>query len=232
MKVCPDDFSPVGLKLAGNKKKNGTKAAAGVALGVVAGDAVAKVVKDLMFGTPDYKPLYGDISGVLPQPEAPLAKLCIVEARGGSDKKADGHRGDTITICNGVIKAGCACEPIFYSDATYGLFKKYVSACDGVIVRVNPGTYDGITQSKLDALMREMSSKGKVIMSHPDVMLKMGAKDALCKINSLSCGLPDTLAYYSEEELTAGFKKTCAFQPRVIKQNRGSQVCIATTLEL
>ena len=38
----------------------------------------------------------------------------------------------------------------------------------------------------------------------------------------LSCGLPDTFAYYTAQELEAGFKKTCAFQPRVIKQNRGS----------
>merc|ERR1719191_993419 len=34
-------------------------------------------------------------------------------------------------------------------------------------------------------------------------------------------GLPDTLAYYNREELENGFRKTCAFQPRVIKQNRG-----------
>ena len=38
----------------------------------------------------------------------------------------------------------------------------------------------------------------------------------------MSIGLPDTLAYYSAEEFAAGFKKTMAFQPRVIKQNRGS----------
>jgi len=50
----------------------------------------------------------------------------------------------------------------------------------------------------------------------------MGAKDALVKIGKLNCGLEDTLAYYSAEELEINFKKTCAFQPRVIKQNRGS----------
>merc|ERR1719437_144073 len=38
----------------------------------------------------------------------------------------------------------------------------------------------------------------------------------------MSIGLPDTLAYYSEKEFESGFKKTMAFQPRVIKQNRGS----------
>ena len=38
----------------------------------------------------------------------------------------------------------------------------------------------------------------------------------------MNIGLEDTLAYYSPEEFVAGFKKTMAFQPRVIKQNRGS----------
>ena len=52
--------------------------------------------------------------------------------------------------------------------------------------------------------------------------MQMGAKDALVNIGKLNCGLEDTYAYYNEEDLVAGFKKTCAFQPRVIKQNRGS----------
>ena len=50
----------------------------------------------------------------------------------------------------------------------------------------------------------------------------MGAKDALTKIAKLNIGLEDTLSYYTEESFIAGFKKTMAFQPRVIKQNRGS----------
>merc|ERR1712093_496644 len=50
----------------------------------------------------------------------------------------------------------------------------------------------------------------------------MGAKDALTRIAHLEIGLPDTLTYYDEEAFSAGFKKTMAFQPRVIKQNRGS----------
>merc|ERR1712139_411043 len=50
----------------------------------------------------------------------------------------------------------------------------------------------------------------------------MGAKDALTKIANLNIGLEDTVAYYATEDFSAGFKKTMAFQPRVIKQNRGS----------
>merc|ERR1711920_630179 len=38
----------------------------------------------------------------------------------------------------------------------------------------------------------------------------------------LQIGMADTGTYYTEEEFIAGFKKTMKFQPRVIKQNRGS----------
>jgi len=55
-----------------------------------------------------------------------------------------------------------------------------------------------------------------------DVMTLMGAKDALVKIKDMDFGLVDTLGYYSPEDMKEGFKKTIAFQPRVVKQNRGS----------
>merc|ERR1712066_915570 len=41
-------------------------------------------------------------------------------------------------------------------------------------------------------------------------------------IKELAIGLVDTFAYYTKDELIETFKKTMAFQPRVIKQNRGS----------
>merc|ERR1712127_486357 len=53
-------------------------------------------------------------------------------------------------------------------------------------------------------------------------MMKMGAKDALCQIKDTDFGLTDTIGYYSPDDIKTGFKKTIAFQPRVVKQNRGS----------
>merc|ERR1719210_8420 len=50
----------------------------------------------------------------------------------------------------------------------------------------------------------------------------MGAKDALTKIKTMDFGLPDTLGYYSPQDLKDGFPKTVAFEKRVVKQNRGS----------
>ena len=46
--------------------------------------------------------------------------------------------------------------------------------------------------------------------------------DGTCKVATMNIGLEDTLACYSPEEFSVGFKKTMAFQPRVIKQNRAS----------
>ena len=43
------------------------------------------------------------------------------------------------------------------------------------------------------------------------------------KIKNLKCGLEDTEVYYDEKSFQQGFLKSIAFQPRVVKQNRGSQ---------
>merc|ERR1711948_221488 len=50
----------------------------------------------------------------------------------------------------------------------------------------------------------------------------MGAKDALCCIKDMDFGLKDTVGYYSPEDMQKDFPKAIAFQPRVVKQNRGS----------
>merc|ERR1719284_795592 len=159
-------------------------------------------------------------------------KLCVVQFKvagaknGGSDKGPDGNRVDSIPIANGVIAAGGACDLILYDAEKHDEFVEKTGAYDALIVRINPGqlsqgTPEG-TQKRFDDLMNKYISEGKLVWSSPKIQTQMGAKDALVKIGKLNCGLEDTLAYYSEEELETNFKKTCAFQPRVIKQNRGS----------
>jgi len=46
---------------------------------------------------------------------------------------------------------------------------------------------------------------------------------SLVKIKHLKSGLTDTEVYYDEESFKEGFRRSIAFVPRVIKQNRGSQ---------
>ena len=146
---------------------------------------------------------------------------------GGSDKGPDGNRVDSIPIANGVIKAGAACDLLKYDYTKHAEFVKAVQKYDALIVRINPGQLSqipGVTgvQAKFDDLMNSLLAKGKLVWSSPGVQTQMGAKDALVMIKELNCGLVDTFAYYDAKELEEGFKKTCAFQPRVIKQNRGS----------
>merc|ERR1712118_601191 len=81
---------------------------------------------------------------------------------------------------------------------------------------------DGGSQGKFDDALRGLRKKGIQVWPSPDVMEFMGAKDALTRIAHLNIGLEDTLTYFEPDEFTAGFKKTMAYQPRVIKQNRGS----------
>ena len=175
------------------------------------------------------EPRYNEL---LASPPNAKFKLCVVEfnvpgaKNGGSDKGPNGHRIDSIPIANGVIKAGGACDLIKYSFDQHEAFAAATAQYDALIVRINPGqlsqgTSPG-TQARFDALMNSYISQGKLVWSSPKIQTQMGAKDALVNIANLNCGLPDTFAYYSPEELEIGFKQTCAFQPRVVKQNRGS----------
>lgn len=154
--------------------------------------------------------------------------LCQIYVRsqdyGGSDKSNNGHRYDTMPFANGMINAGMSCQLIHYVHEEHDKFFEVCKNFDFIIVRCNPGQIkaDGGDQQKFDDGMRAMRKLGIQVWPSPDVMEKMGAKDALCKVATMNIGLEDTLAYYSPEEFAAGFKKTMAFQPRVIKQNRGS----------
>jgi len=163
------------------------------------------------------------------QPENPKYRIalvgCYVDSHetGGSDKLTNGHRFDSVGLANGFINAGCACQLMFYNVDEHDKFFEVVQKFDGIVIRINPGqiTANGGNQQKFDADMMEVAKKIPVWPT-PQTMELMGAKDALCKIKDMDFGLTDTLGYYSPEDMESGFKKTIKFQPRVVKQNRGS----------
>lgn len=170
--------------------------------------------------------------------------IFLLEARGGTDKDPKtGHRRDSIPIAEAIAsskKCGTAVLSILEEEINIDInidketalnnkqsndaLRDYIfrKAC-GLVVRVNPGTLTPSTQSKLDAMLCEFASSGIIVMSHPDVQRRMGAKDALCKIKHLNCGMEDTEVFYEADTFGKGFLKSIAFRPRVIKQNRGSQ---------
>merc|ERR1719265_435845 len=171
-----------------------------------------------------------DDLGLLPQPENPAYKMALVQIFvrgqpfGGSDKSSNGHRYDSIPFANGMITSGMSCQLVHYVHEEHDKFFDLMKSFDALIVRCNPGQIkaDGGDQAKFDNAMRELRKGGLQVWPSPDVMEFMGAKHALTKVAKMNIGLEDTLAYYTTEAFKEGFKKTMAFQPRVIKQNRGS----------
>merc|ERR1712228_494635 len=143
--------------------------------------------------------------------------------KGGSDKLTNGHRFDTIGLCNDFINAGMSCQPVYYTPDNHDSFFETLAKFDAVLVRVNPGQIKGMggDQKRFDDAMMVIAAS-KSVWPQPAIMESMGAKDALCCIKEMEFGLPDTLGYYSPEDMQAGFPKAIAFQPRVVKQNRGS----------
>merc|ERR1712050_810163 len=171
-----------------------------------------------------------DNDGLLAQPAKPKKQTCVVQIYvndhefGGTDKSCNGHRYDSIPFANGMIKAGMACYLVHYAHSQHDVFFQVMENMDAILVRCNPGQIkaDGGDQGKFDDAMRALQKKKIQVWPSPDVMEFMGAKDALTKIKDLYIGMPDTGTYYTEEEFISGFKKSMKFQPRVIKQNRGS----------
>ena len=184
--------------------------------------------------------IIGDYDSLSPTAIVTECFIPILEARGGTDKDATGLRRDSIPIGRGVVDHGGHSAVFQYQDDVRGssdsdnestaaakcneaLFRLLHKMAKGVIVRNNPGTLCPASQAKLDALLTELSDKGVLVMSTPELIRAMGAKDALVKIKHLQVGMEDTAVYTTPEQLMEGFRKSIAFQPRVLKQNRGSQ---------
>lgn len=167
--------------------------------------------------------IVGDLSGLAAQPLNAKGSIILLETRGGADKSGlDGHRGDSLPICNEIIDRGYKCVPIFYEDMNIEKVYNYCAQADGIIVRVSPGTYPGVSQRKLDNMIRDLANKDIAVMTHPDVDMAMNEADALVAIRDLTCGLPDTYAYYDVRTFQSQFPRTIALRPRVLKQSRGN----------
>ena len=148
--------------------------------------------------------------------------VVVLEAEGGSDKWIDGHRKDTMPIINAIKEQGFNAEAIFFRDEWKDTIYKYIlDGADAVVVRINPGNLAN-GEGKLFDMLRELSDKGVLIMTHPDTMSSFGAKDALSKLADTDLVTDDTYAYYTYDEFEKTFPKSISYGVRVLKQNRGS----------
>ncbi len=127
--------------------------------------------------------------------ERPPRFIPVLEARGCRDNDKDefGHRKDTLPIAEAVADrcpdGGVStvssvfqfiCEDSHEKNAivTNIELKNFLASnVHGIIVRNNPGTLSARSQKKFDDMLRDLSDAGVTIMTHPDVMSTLGAKD-------------------------------------------------------
>jgi Domain of unknown function (DUF6815) len=116
---------------------------------------------------------------------------------------------------------GIRAEPALYADDMANDVREQLLKLDGVLVWVDPIS-DGQNRTQLDAMLRDVASRGVWVSAHPDVILKMGVKEVLYRTKHLGWGT-DTHLYRTAREFNEQFpQRLQAAGPRVLKQNRGN----------
>jgi hypothetical protein len=124
-------------------------------------------------------------------------------------------------VFEALIALGILAEPAIYADDMVDDVREQLLKLDGVLVWVDPIS-DGQNRTQLDAMLRDLASKGVWVSAHPDVILKMGVKEVLYRTKHLGWGT-DTHLYRTVREFNEQFpQRLQSAGPRVLKQNRGN----------
>jgi hypothetical protein len=116
---------------------------------------------------------------------------------------------------------GIHAEPAVFDEDFVGEVREQLLTVDGVLVWVDP-LHEGKTRSVLDALLRDVATRGPWVSAHPDVILKMGVKEVLYRTKHLGWGT-DTHLYRAHADFKDAFpSRLRSASPRVLKQNRGN----------
>ena len=116
-------------------------------------------------------------------------------------------------------KVGIVIEPAIYSDDFCDEVLQQLMGVRGVLVWHNP-IEGGRDRHKLDAMLREASSSGVFVSTHPDIILKLGTKDVLLAVRDLPFG-SDVYRIDSLAQLNTELPARLAMGVRVLKQARG-----------
>jgi hypothetical protein len=154
--------------------------------------------------------------------EGKVGKLALLwrgDRQARNEATADGSRFNR--VFEALASLGIQAEPAVYADDMADEVRQQLLGCDGVLVWVDPIS-EGQNRSVLDALLRDVASRGVWVSAHPDVILKMGVKEVLYRTKHLGWGT-DTHLYRSVEAFREEFPpRLRTAGPRVLKQNRGN----------
>lgn len=149
-------------------------------------------------------------------------RVAVIEVEGGRDKWLSGRRKDTLPIVGALQQRGVETHVLVYRPEWSDELTAYmVGTYDAYISRVNPGTIPG-GDNRYFAFLRGLTSSGMLGMSHPDDMMRLGAKDSLAKLAGTGLVPDDTVAYRDFAALSRGLPRTLSRGDRVLKQNRGA----------
>jgi hypothetical protein len=143
--------------------------------------------------------------------------------RGDRDARhnAAPHNSRFSRVFEALAALGIRAEPAVYADDMASEVREQLLKLDGVLVWVNPIS-DGQDRTTLDAMLRDVASRGVWVSAHPDVILKMGAKEVLHRTKHLGWGT-DTHLYRSAGAFREEFPpRLRSAGPRVLKRNRGN----------
>jgi hypothetical protein len=149
-------------------------------------------------------------------------KLALLWPRDAPKWNAKTPQDDRLhRVFEAMAALGIEAEPAIYADDVADQVRQQLLHCDGVLVWVDP-LFAGQTRIVLDALLRDVASKGVWVSAHPDVILKMGVKEVLHRTRHLGWGT-DTHLYRNAAAFREEFpQRLRAGGARVLKQNRGN----------
>jgi hypothetical protein len=147
-------------------------------------------------------------------------KLALLgNRRGRGEATAQNNRLNR--VFEALTALGIRAEPAIYADDTADDVREQLLKLDGVLVWVDPIS-DGQNRTQLDAMLRDVASRGVWVRAHPDVILKMGVKEVLYRTKRLGWGT-DTHLYHIARAFNEQFpQRLQSAGPRVLKQNSGN----------
>jgi len=123
-------------------------------------------------------------------------------------------------IVDAFANADINAELAIYADEFADDVRDQLLGVDAALVWVNPITGSS-DRALLDALLRDVASRGVLVSAHPDVIERMGTKQVLYDTRELGWGC-DTHLYPTFEHFADEFPARLASSgPRVVKQYRG-----------
>ena len=124
-------------------------------------------------------------------------------------------------VFEALAAVGLIAEFAVYNDDGVDEVRSQLGEVDGALVWVDPVTGSD-DRTQLDAMLRDVASRGVWVSAHPDTIVKMGTKEVLFHTRELGWG-SETYLYRTVEEFATHFgDRLSASGARVLKQYRGN----------